>query len=122
MENNEEREQLHFNDTSYIGYIEVRFDELVKLFGHPQEPPVDMQKLTQFVWFVTIEKHILRIYDWRQQHVHPFLISKWHVAANNFAAYTTLRKHLTKKGVDAKKSWSLGQIMNNSERRTYDKR
>ena len=117
---NVERDDKPASGTSKQGYIKVNYDDLVKLFGEPQNHTQDDRADTNFEWDLTIkyrdpldsdhqadedefDQVDVAIYDSRygedDRHVNPKTIKQWTVGAHNNTGLWVLMDLLKSKGL-----------------------
>jgi len=115
-----ERDTAELSGTSKKGYINAKYDDLVKLFGKPQNHTQDDQSDVNYVWDLHIkykdplnddhmkhedDHHItdVSIYDYRHdndsRYVNPATINAWIVGAKTREEAVVLDDLLRQKGV-----------------------
>lgn len=76
--------------TSFVGYIETTYDELVDKLGEPNYGPSGDGKVN-CEWVLNVNGDVCCIYDWKEKET-PKDLYKWHVGGHSSRSLDYLKK------------------------------
>lgn len=84
-----------YDGTCWVGNLDLRYSELVKLFGYPTINTPSADGKVKWEWELLINDCPITIYDWKNYDiVNPEDVDEWHVGGHNGKAYSILLEEI----------------------------